>query len=176
MPPSRPPVGGGAAHRIPGSSTPPPSPSRYYAKALFCIIEGRRNCSQPRISANTGIRLGGFHHLRDNFRFLLVFLPLTNTRISGTIELRRTGKPFKRQSTPSCLERGILFNGCRHFTTAEPPFSRGFFYWCSFFTTFSAISSANSSISAELAQALETLPPVIISEKAYNIVVESLSC
>ena len=161
MPPSRPPVGGGAAHRIPGSSTPPPSPSRYYAKALFCIIEGR---------------LGGFHHLRDNFRFLLVFLPLTNTRISGTIELRRTGKPFKRQSTPSCLERGILFNGCRHFTTAEPPFSRGFFYWCSFFTTFSAISSANSSISAELAQALETLPPVIISEKAYNIVVESLSC
>lgn len=124
----------------------------------------------------TGIRLGGFHHLRDNFRFLLVFLPLTNTRISGTIELRRTGKPFKRQSTPSCLERGILFNGCRHFTTAEPPFSRGFFYWCSFFTTFSAISSANSSISAELAQALETLPPVIISEKAYNIVVESLSC
>lgn len=39
----------------------------------------------------TGIRLGGYHHLRDNFLILLVFLPLTNTRISGTIELRRTG-------------------------------------------------------------------------------------
>lgn len=34
--------------------------------------------------------LGGYHHLRDNFHILLVFLPLTNTRISGTIELRRT--------------------------------------------------------------------------------------
>lgn len=107
------PRGGSAAHRITCSSTPPPSPSRYYAKALC-----------------------GYHHLRDNFHILLVFLPLTNTRISGTIELRRTGKPFKRQPTPSCLERGILFSGCRHFTTAKPPFSRGFFLLVQFFHNF----------------------------------------